>query len=160
MCASPRGDGLPTSDVFLRTCQQRALARFPVLAILLLTATSAIGQTTGAATLVGTVTDSSGAFVPAAQVAVVNVETSFRSETQTSPEGSYYVPYLSPGPYQITVEAAGFKRHLRDGVTIRTGEPLRLDILLELGSPTKSITLFPATPLLAADLQPPPHCAE
>jgi len=72
MCASPRGDGLPTSNVFLLT------AFFGVLAILILTATSAIAQTTGAATLVGTVTDTSGAFVPAAQVAVVNVETSFR----------------------------------------------------------------------------------
>ena len=62
MCASPRGDGLPTSNVFLLT------AFFGVLAILILTATSAIAQTTGAATLVGTVTDTSGAFVPAAQV--------------------------------------------------------------------------------------------
>src|SRR5207248_3535865 len=66
-----------------------------------------VAQTTGGATLVGTITDTTGAVLPAAKVSVVNVETSFRSETQTSPEGSYYVPYLSPGNYRITVEAAG-----------------------------------------------------
>jgi len=112
---------------------------------------AAIAQTTGAATLVGTVTDATGAVVAAARVTVVNVETSFRSEAVTGLEGNYYVPYLNPGSYQITVEAAGFKRYVRDGVTIRTGEAPRVDITLELGSTNESITVSALAPLLATD---------
>src|SRR5438874_3878444 len=97
-----------------------------------LAATPAAAQTTGAATLVGTVTDSTGAVLPGAKVSVVNIETSFRSETQTGPEGSYYVPYLNPGNYRINVEAAGFRRYVRDGVVLRTAETPRVDITMEL----------------------------
>ena len=75
-----------------------------------------------------TVTDSAGAIVPGAKVMVVNTATSFRSETTTSPEGSYFIPYLSPGTYQITLEAPGFKRYIRDGLVIRTAEMPRVDI--------------------------------
>src|SRR4029450_7851154 len=64
---------------------------------------------------------------------------------------TYYVPYLSPGTYQVTVEAAGFKRYLRDSFTIRSGETPRVDIVLELGSTTESITVTAASPLLATD---------
>ena len=113
--------------------------------------TGAMAQTTGAATLVGTVTDGTGAVAPAARVTVVNIETSFRSETQTGSEGNYYVPYLSPGTYQVTVEAAGFKRYVRDGITIRSGETPRVDVVLEVGSATESITVSAASPLLATD---------
>src|SRR2546427_12795421 len=90
--------------------------------------TGAMAQTTGAATLVGTVTDTTGAVAPSARVTVVNIETAFRSETQTGSEGNYYVSYLSPGTYQVTVEAAGFKRYLREGITIRSGETPRVDV--------------------------------
>ena len=89
----------------------RHTAGLSVLAIAILTAViPAFAQSTGTATLVGTVTDSSGLVIPGAKVTVVNTETAFRSETVTSSEGGYYVPYLSPGTYQITIEASGFKR--------------------------------------------------
>jgi len=105
-----------------------------ILAITILAvaaATTLFGQE--AATLVGTVTDSSGLVVPGAQVTVVNAETNFRSETTTSSAGGYYVPYLSPGGYQLTIEAPGFKRYVRAGVMIRTGETPRVDVQLEVG---------------------------
>src|SRR5215831_11828178 len=87
---------------------------------------AALAQTTGGATLVGTVTDTSGAVVPVAKVTVVNVETSFQSTTLTSPEGNYYVPYLNPGNYRVTVEKEGFRRYVRDGVVLRTAETPRV----------------------------------
>jgi hypothetical protein len=105
----------------------------------------------GAATLVGTITDSTQAVVPGARVTVVNPETSFRSETQSGPEGNYYVPYLAPGTYRITVEAGGFKRYVRDGFTIRTGETPRLDISLEVGALAEEVTVRAAPPLLATE---------
>ncbi len=78
-------------------------------------------QTTGTGTLVGTVVDSTGAVV-GAKVVVVNPANAFTLEVMTTGEGSYYIPYLAPATYRITVEMAGFKKYVREGVTIRTGE--------------------------------------
>ena len=64
-------------------------------------------QTTGTATLVGTVTDNTGAVVPGAAINIVNTETQFVYKGQTNAEGAYYVPNLNPGTYRITIEAAG-----------------------------------------------------
>jgi hypothetical protein len=111
----------------------------------------AMAQTGGGATLVGVVTDGTGALVPSAKLVVINTGTSFRSETVTSAEGSYYVPYLSPGTYQIMVEAPGFKRYVRDGVVIRAGETPRLDITLEIGALAEQVNVTGAAPLLSTE---------
>jgi hypothetical protein len=65
---------------------------FIVLVILILQA-ALMAQTGGGATLVGTVKDSSGSVVAGAKVKVVNMETSFVTETPTLTDGGYYVPY-------------------------------------------------------------------
>ena len=91
--------------------------------LLFLTAVSAaFAQGTGSATLVGTITDSSGSVIPGAKVIAVNTETSFVSETTASAEGAYYVPYLTPGNYRVTIETRGFKKYVREGITLRTNE--------------------------------------
>jgi hypothetical protein len=106
------------------------------------------GQTAGTATLVGTVTDSSHASIGSAKVSVVNVDNAFVNDTLTSNEGNYYVPYLAPGTYRLTVEAPGFKRMVRNGITVRTGETPRIDVVLELGSVTESVNVSGSAPLL------------
>src|SRR5437763_17204766 len=83
---------------------------------------TASAQTTGAATIVGNVTDTSGAVVPGAKISVVNTETNFHFEGLTNQDGYYYVPYLRPGVYNLTIEAAGFKRYVRDPLELRTNE--------------------------------------
>jgi hypothetical protein len=108
-------------------------------------------QTAGTATLVGTVTDSTGSVVAGAKISVVNVETRFTSETITSAEGSYYVPYLAPGAYRLTVEAGGFKRYVRDEIIVRTAEIPRVDVQLEVGAITESVTVTGAPPLLETE---------
>ena len=110
-----------------------------------------LAQTAGTGTLVGTVTHTTGAVVAAAKVTVVNVDTSFVSETVTSTEGSYYAPYLAPGTYRLSVEAAGFKRYVRDGIAIRTSEVPRVDVQLEVGALTESINVTGAAPLLETE---------
>lgn len=110
-----------------------------------------LAQTTGAGTLVGTVTDSTGAVVVGARLSVVNVDTAFHSETTTNSDGAYYVPYLAPGPYHLTIEAAGFKRHLREGIQIRTGEVPRVDVQLEVGGIAESVTVTSLAPLLETE---------
>lgn len=112
---------------------------------------SMLAQTAGTGTLVGAVTDSTGAVVVGAKVSVVNVATAFVSETTTSSEGAYYVPYLAPGTYRLTVEAAGFKRYLREGIQIRTAEVPRVDVQLEVGAVTESVNVTAAAPLLETE---------
>jgi hypothetical protein len=130
-------------DIFMRQVACIAL----ILAAL--AAPTAFSQE--AATLVGTVRDSSGLVVPGAKVTVVNSDTNFRSETTTSAEGGYYVPYLNPGGYQLTIEAAGFKRYVRAGIMIRTGETPRVDVQLEVGALTEAVTVSETNPLLETD---------
>ncbi|MBI3210940.1 MAG: TonB-dependent receptor [Candidatus Solibacter usitatus] len=111
----------------------------------------AFSQTTGSATLVGTVTDSTGAVIAGAKVAVVNTATSFVAESVTNSEGSYYVPYLSPGPYRLTLEAAGFKKHVRDGISLRTNETPRIDVRMEVGAVSDTISVEGTAPLLETE---------
>src|SRR5882724_5316931 len=104
---------------------------FRLLAFALFAAVS-YSQTAGTATLLGNVTDSSGASIVGAKILVVNPENSFTTETLTTTEGSYQAPYLAPGSYRVTVEAPGFKRYVHDGLVVRTGEVPRLDVRLEV----------------------------
>ena len=121
-----------------------------VLAFLLLTS-AASAQTTGAATIVGTVTDTTGAVIPGVKVAVVNTQTGFNFESVTNSEGYYYVPYLRPGIYNLTIEAQGFKKYVREGIELRTNDQPRIDIRLELGNVAESIEVTGSTPLLETE---------
>src|SRR5437879_1602761 len=142
-----------SGSIWFESGEGENLMRIRIHALLLLpllTGTATFGQT-GAATLVGAVTDSTGAVVPGAKVSVVNSGTAFLSETTTSADGSYYVPYLSPGAYRITLEASGFKRYVHDGVIVRAGETPRVDVTLEIGSVTEAVEVSAQSPLLATE---------
>ena len=109
---------------------------------------SLAAQTAGTATLVGTIVDSSGAVIAGAKVTATNVANAFTSESTTTPEGGYYIPYLAPGEYRLQVEAAGFKRYQRAGIVVRTGEVPRIDLQMEVGAVTESVSVTGAPPLL------------
>src|SRR5438067_242458 len=117
----------------------------------LLSVSAGLAQTTGAATIVGNVTDSSGAVIPAAKVSVVNTETNFHFDGLTNQDGYYYVPYLRPGTYNITVESAGFKKYVREGIELRTNDAPRIDVKLEVGSLAESVEVQGGTPLLETE---------
>src|SRR5262245_1592392 len=68
----------------------------------------ALSQVASSTTLVGTVTDSSGAVIPGASVVAVQDATKVAFRGQTSSTGNYTIPYVAVGAYTITVEAAGF----------------------------------------------------
>ena len=124
---------------------------FRFATILFLSAAALWAQSTGAASVVGTVTDSTGSVIPGAKVTVVNTGTSFVSETTASAEGGYYVPYLIPGTYRVTVEGKGFKKYVRDGITLRTNESPRIDVALEVGQLTETVSVEAAAPLLETE---------
>ena len=122
-----------------------------ILTVWLFTVSTLAAQSTRTATLVGTVTDPSGAFVVGAKVTVVNTETQFTYTGETTSNGDYYIPYLVPGPYQLKVEAAGFRTYVRSGIVLRVGESPRIDIQLEIGNITESVTVTGAVPLLETE---------
>src|SRR5438270_611426 len=125
---------------FARPVGHRVPQLIPI-GLLLLQAAVAMAQTGGGATLVGTVKDSSGSVVAAATVKVVNTATSFLTQTTTQPDGSYYVPYLTPGNYRVAISAPGFKEFVRDGLLMRSAEVPRIDLVLEVGSVSDSVTV-------------------
>jgi len=103
------------------------------------------------AVLTGTVTDSTGAVVVAAQVAVTNLATNIESTTQTNAEGIYRVPFLRPGMYRVTISAAGFKRFVRDNVELRVGATVPINAALELGTVAETVEVKAAVPLLETE---------
>jgi hypothetical protein len=119
-------------------------------AFVLLTS-AAYAQTTGAATIVGTVSDTTGAVIPGAKVVVVNKDTGFNFDGVTNSDGNYYVPYLRPGIYNVTIEAQGFKKYVRDGIELRTNDQPRIDVKLEVGNVAESVEVQASTPLLETE---------
>ncbi len=89
--------------------------------------------------LTGIVTDPSGAVLPAVKVAAIHAETGTASSTIATEAGNYTLPALSIGAYRVDFEAAGFKRAVRENVTIGAGATVRLDITMELGSVGESV---------------------
>src|SRR5437588_1702378 len=91
------------------------------------------------ATLVGTVTDGSGAVIPNVVVTVTNVDTQVVTRSLTKGEGSYYLPFLNVGNYRLTAEAPGFKKYEQSGLVLNAGENPRVDLTLEVGSTGETI---------------------
>src|SRR5262249_1199164 len=75
-------------------------------------------------TILGNVTDSSGAVIPDAQVQITNTATNVSTQVVTNSTGDYRVPYLPPGLYAVTVEHAGFKKYVRTGLELQLADKL------------------------------------
>jgi hypothetical protein len=88
--------------------------------------------------ITGQVIDPSGAAVPAAEVVATNVATNVSSTTQSAGSGDFTLPAY-PGVYRLQVAADGFKRHVRDNVTVAASTTVRVDLILELGSVSETV---------------------
>ncbi|MEK7406191.1 MAG: TonB-dependent receptor, partial [Acidobacteriota bacterium] len=100
------------------------------------------------ATVTGVVTDSANALVPGVALTIRNVETNITREMATSPTGDYTITNLAPGTYEVKAAMAGFRSYRRAGVVLQVGQVLRLDIQMELGAVTESVTVSTAPPTL------------
>ena len=107
---------------------------------------SARGQNS-TAKVTGTVSDVSGAIVPGALVTLADTETNTKVEGKSNESGIYLISFLRPGPYNFTVEAPGLRRYVR-ALTLVSGQVLQLDIKLEVGQTTESVTVDASTPLV------------
>lgn len=125
----------------VRTCQATGL-----LAVLLICATVALGQAqSNAADVQGFVKDSTGAVVANATVTARNPGTNVSRTTTANDEGHYRIVNLPPGDYEITVEAPNFKKAVLTRVMLTVGQVADLDITLEPGQITESVTISDAT---------------
>jgi hypothetical protein len=112
----------------------------------LLGATVAFGQAqSNAADLQGVVRDPSGAVISGATVTARNPGTNTTKTTTTGEDGAYLIVNLTPGDYDITVEAPNFKKASLPGVTLTVGQRADLDVALELGQVTEVVTISGAT---------------
>ena len=93
------------------------------------------------ATILGTVTDSSGAAVAGAMITVKNTDTGVTNTTVTDSQGRYTVPALIIGTYEVDVEAAGFKKSLHGGISLTVGSEVVVDAALEVGTIQQTVTV-------------------
>ena len=93
------------------------------------------------ASLTGLVTDSSGAAVPEASLTVTNTATNAALHTTSNVSGIFVTPFLPPGRYQLTVERQGFKRFVRENIVLETQDRARVDVRLDIGELTQSVTV-------------------
>src|SRR5882724_11986647 len=109
------------------------------LAAVLLLCSSAITAQTFRGTILGTVTDSTGASIAGAAVAVKNVNTGLSRTVTTGDDGTYSVPELPIGTYSVTVEKAGFKQGVVTGVQVEVSSERRADVTLQPGEVSQKI---------------------
>ncbi len=100
------------------------------------------------ATLLGRITDPSGAGVPGATVSVTNELTGVSSTTVSAGDGAYNVGFLNPGRYRLEMEASGFKKYSQSGITLEVGQRATQNVGLELGSLAEAVTVRSEAPLL------------
>ncbi len=99
-------------------------------------------------TFTGMLKDTSGAVVPGAIVHVIGEESGVAVTAVTNSAGLYRTSSLVPGPYRLEVEAKGFQRVVRSGLTLQIGQTLQVDLALQLGSVQETINVTSATPVL------------
>src|SRR5262249_23501128 len=110
----------------------------------------ASAQTTSGS-IVGIITDPSGAVVSGAIVTITNMETGIAVKTVADSSGSYVVTPLGIGRYSVTVEAPGFKKSVRPDITVNVQDRVRVDAALEVGAVSDTVEVVGAAPLLQTD---------
>src|SRR5271166_5259480 len=103
------------------------------------------------ATLLGAVTDSTGAIIPGAKVVVTEVNTNISHTGKTNESGNYTFPDLPPGDYSVRVEIAGFKAETRTNVALLVNTSTRVDVQLQPGNVSESVIVSAAPALLETD---------
>src|SRR5215469_5097889 len=133
-----------------RICDRGALLSTMLLSLVVLCLTSVLwSQTSTTGILKGAVTDPSGRVVQNADVRVTNQGTQEERTVKTNQDGTYVVPLLPPGSYQVDVESAGFSRATRSGVVIAVTETTVLNFPLTVGKTETTIEVNAAPPVVA-----------
>src|SRR4030095_12515705 len=127
------------------------MRRFLVgLCILLITASVSFAQS-DRGTITGTISDATNAVIPGAGITATNGETGTKYETVSTETGNYTLTQVPAGTYQLSVELPGFKKYVRQGITVLVAQTLRIDVALEVGAATDEVTVSADAPLLRTE---------
>jgi hypothetical protein len=102
-------------------------------------------------TLLGNVTDATGASVPGATVTAIETQTNISRTAVTNEAGNYIFSSLKNGTYSVEAELQGFRKVIRQNVRVDVNTTMRVDLKLELGQLTEAVTVAAETPLLQTD---------
>jgi hypothetical protein len=108
---------------------------------------SAIAQSVSG-TILGTVTDASGSVMSNAKVTVINEGTGFTRTVTADSNGEYTAPSVPTGHYTVTAEMTGFKGMVLSNVEVGVDQRVRIDLRLEVGAMTESVSVEASAPLL------------
>jgi hypothetical protein len=99
-------------------------------------------------TITGTVQDPAGAVVAGASVEAKNSQTGGAYSAATTGTGNFTLAQLPAGTYEVNVSSAGFKKYVRPNITVEATQTVRLDVILEVGAATESVTISAEAPML------------
>ncbi len=118
-----------------------------LLAAIVMIAGMAVAQESRG-TIQGTVKDPQDAVLAGASVTVTNTDTKTTVSLKTNEVGRFIAPLLMPGPYTVTVEAPGFKKEVREGIALLTGDVRNVQVTLQIGASTESVTITGEVPII------------
>ncbi|HUB32634.1 MAG TPA: carboxypeptidase-like regulatory domain-containing protein, partial [Bryobacteraceae bacterium] len=134
------------TTTYLSAIRLKLYAVLLPLLLVLLCSGNLFSQDTG--TIIGTVTDASGAVVPTATVTIVATETNSRRVVITDAAGRYSSGPLAVGSYRVEVRAQGFKNLVRSGLTLQVQQTAVVDAQMEIGDTTQQLTVTAAADLV------------
>jgi hypothetical protein len=120
---------------------------FRLIATLVAVAAAILAQESRGS-IVGRVSDTSGAVVPGVALTATNVNTGISAPAKTNDQGNFQILFLNPGMYRVTAELKGFKRFERDNIEVRVNDRIGLDIEMQVGDVTQNVLVSAETPLL------------
>jgi hypothetical protein len=128
-----------------------AASAMRAISIAIFTAVLNLPAQTFYGSIVGAVTDASGAPIPAAPVILINTGTSERRARDTDSGGNYQFVNLVPGHYRLDIEKQGFKHLTRDEIVVEVQAAVRIDVSMQVGDMTQTIEVQAQTPLLQTE---------
>jgi hypothetical protein len=125
----------------------RFLTALAAIVMALALAPAAAAQVTSA-TIVGTITDSSGGALPGVTVTARNVDTGFSRTVPTDAVGAYRLEFLPIGSYSVEAVLEGFKTVTRSGIVLNVNDTVKVDVALEVGGLAETITVVSESPVV------------
>ncbi len=127
------------------------LNRFSATVALTVLSASLLPAQLQTAQLTGRITDSSGAVIPAADVAAISVERGVRTAVTSNAEGYYTFQQLDPGGYILEIGKEGFKAVRRSGIVLQVNQVARLDVELSLGDMKQTVEVVAGVPTVDSE---------
>src|SRR5689334_12951113 len=126
------------------------MRKIKLVAWFLLGLLTALAQT-DRGTITGTIADPTGAVVANASIEAKNVATDQVYSATSTQTGNYTLPQLPAGSYELTVNVQGFKKYVRQGLSLAPTQTMRIDVALEVGSSTEAVTVTAEASLLKTE---------